>query len=46
MECDAMQHFLGIGRTGRVLHLFRLFYPREWNSWKSKNSWNSGDRFG
>ena len=37
MECNI---FLGIGRTGRVFHLFSLFHPREWNSW------NSVDRFG
>ena len=23
----------------------RLFHLREWNSWKSRNSWNSCDRF-
>ena len=38
-----MQNFLGIGRTGRVFH---LFHPRDWNSWKGRNSWNRGDRFG
>ena len=43
---NGMQHFLGIGRTGRVFDPFRLFHPREWNSWKSRNSWNSCDRFG
>ena len=40
-----MQHFLGIGRTGKVFHLFCLFHLREWNSWKSTNSWSSGDGF-
>ena len=40
---NGMQHVLGIGRTGRVFHLFN---PREWNSWKSRNNWNSDDRFG
>ena len=43
---NGMQQFSGIGRTGRVFHLFRLFYLREWNSWKSRNYWNSSDRFG
>ena len=42
---NGMQHFLGIGRTGRVFHLFHLFHPRQWNSWKGRNSWNSGERF-
>ena len=27
---NGMQHFLGIGRTGRVF--FYLFHAREWNS--------------
>ena len=40
MECNI---FLEIGRTGRV---FRSIHLREWNSWKSRNSWNSGDRSG
>ena len=39
MECNI---FLGIGRTGRVFHLFCPFHLREWNSWKN---WNSSDRF-
>ena len=43
---NGMWHFLGIGRTGKVFHLFRLFHLREWNGWKSRNSWNSVDRFG
>ena len=43
---NGMQNFFGMGRTGRVFHLFHLFYSREWNSWKRRNSWNSGDRFG
>ena len=43
---NGMQHFLGIGRTGRVFHLFHLFHRRERNSWKSRNSWNGVDRFG
>ena len=42
MECNI---FLGIGRTGRVFHLFGLFHLREWNSWKRRNGWNSGHRF-
>ena len=25
---NRMQHFLGMGRTGRVFHLFRLFPPQ------------------
>ena len=37
---NEMQHFLGIGRTGRLFLLFYLFHPRDWNNW------NSGDRFG
>ena len=40
---NGMEHVLGIGRTGRVFHLFRLFHPRERNSWKSSNSWKSGE---
>ena len=39
-----MQHFLEIGRTGRVFHLFCLFHLGDWNRWKSRNSLNSGDR--
>ena len=42
---NGMQHVLGIGRTGRVFHLFRLFNVREWDSWKSRNSSRIGDRF-
>ena len=26
---NGRQHFLGIGRTGKVFHLFRLFHLRE-----------------
>ena len=32
---NGMQHVLGIGRTGRVFHLFHL---RELDSWKNRNS--------
>ena len=39
MECNFI---LGIGRTGRVFHLFCPLHSREWNSWKN---WNSCDRF-
>ena len=47
---NGMQHFSGIGRTGRVLHLFCLFHLRKWNSWKSRigiagDNGNSGVRF-
>ena len=41
MECTIS---LGIGITGRVFHLFRLFHLREWNTWKSRNSWSIRDR--
>ena len=39
------KNFLGIGRTGREIYLFRLFHLREWNSWISRNNWNSGDQY-
>ena len=42
---NGMQQFFGIGITGRVFYLFRPFHLREWNRWKSMDSWNSGDRF-
>ena len=43
---NGMWQFLGVGWARTVLHLFRLFHLREWNSWKSRNGWSSCDRFG
>ena len=40
---NGMQHFLGIGRAS--IYSVYSISEIEWNSLKSRESWNSGDRF-
>ena len=41
MECNIFENRL----SWKTFYVFRLFYFREWNSWKSKNSWYNVNRF-